>query len=186
MPKVKARCQKPQVEAKASRSRAKAEVRTPQIKESSYTISARSQGISSVTAMHSKVSRKPRAMRSRLSKPMPIPAVQQIQVPKQVRQIKAIKSISIIWNFFIEEISMPILEEIDLIDFNFDRRSLYMIRSLEPEFYEIICTDEDSERENDSSPRLNLFVCSPISLAEGLNSISDPIECGDPINSEIE
>ena len=44
------------------------------------------------------------------------------------------------------------------------------------------CTDEDTEWVSGSSPRLNLFACPSVSLAEGLNSISGPIESGDPTN----
>ena len=61
-----------------------------------------------------------------------------------------------------------------------------MIRSLEPEIYEMIYIDEDSEWESDSNPRFNLFIYLPISFIEDLNSISGPIECGDLINSEID
>ena len=82
MLKIKARRQKPQGEAKTSRPKIKIEIKMSQIKESRFVISARSQGISSVTAMHSKFSRKFRAIGSRLSKSMPIPILQQIQMPK--------------------------------------------------------------------------------------------------------
>ena len=79
---------------------------------------------------------------------------------------------------------MPALEEIDLTGFSLvdEHGALRMIRSLDPEFFDMARTDEDSDWVNDSSPRLNLVACPSVSLAKGLieKSNSGPCECGDP------